>query len=92
MLDKCEKLAKRLAEVESRMLQPEVYADPAAYAALAREQKELTPLVAAYWRYRDFEAAERDALLLMEDAEMRELAREEYDAAREGIEKTRQEL
>ena len=92
MLDKCEKLAKRLAEVESRMLQPEVYTDPAAYAALAREQKELTPLVAAYRRYRDFEAAEQDALSLMEDAEMRELAREEYDAAREGIERTWQEL
>ena len=92
MLDKCEKLAERLAEVEGRMLQPEVYADPAAYAALAKEQKELTPLVAAYRRYRDFEAAEQDALSLMEDAEMRELAREEYDAAREGIEKTRREL
>ena len=92
MLDKCEKIARRLAEVESRMLQPEVYADPAAYAALAREQKELTPLVAAYRRYRGFEAAEQDALALMEDVEMRELAREEYDAAREGMERTQREL
>ena len=52
------------------------YADPAEYARLAREQKELAPLAEAYRRWTRLAAEAEDARILMNDAEMRALARE----------------
>lgn len=92
MLDKIKQLEDRFIEIESRMLQPEVYSDPSAYARLAREQKELAPLIEAYRRYTEYEQAMRGAMELMEDAELRELAKEEYEAAKCGMERMEEEL
>ena len=79
--DKYEKLAARLED-------PDTYADPAAYAALAKEQKELEPVVSAWGEVRRLRAAasEAEALLSSEgDQELRALAREELDAARAAL-------
>ncbi|MCM1150207.1 MAG: peptide chain release factor 1 [Butyricicoccus sp.] len=92
MLEKIKQLEDRFTETESRLLQPETYADPALYARLAREQKELEPIVAAYRRYRSYEAAMLDAQELMGDAEMRELASEEFAEAKAALERTHREL
>lgn len=92
MLDKIKQLEDRFIEIESRMLQPEVYSDPSAYARLAREQKELAPLIEAYRRYTEYEQAMRGAMELVEDAELRELAKEEYEAAKCGMERMEEEL
>ena len=92
MLEKIKQLEDRFVEIESRMLQPETYGDAAAYARLAREQKELEPIVAAYRRYVGYEKAMADAQQLMADAEMRELASEEYAEAKDALERTRREL
>jgi peptide chain release factor 1 len=70
----------------------EVYTDPALYARLAREQKELQPVVEAY---RSFVKARGDmegARELMSDPELKEMAQEEYDAAREQSERMEDEL
>ena len=79
--DKYEKLAARMED-------PDTYADPAAYGALAKEQKELEPIVDAWRALKRLRAAadEAEALLAAEDdPEVRALAREELDASREAI-------
>ena len=45
MLDKLKLIEEKYTEIEAKMASPEVYNDPAAVAKLAREQKELTPVV-----------------------------------------------
>ncbi len=92
MLDKLREVAERYELLEQRMAQPEVYSDPAAYAKLAREQKDLTPLVEAYRRYekacRDAEGARE----LMADPDFKEMAQEELEAAKALMAETEEEL
>lgn len=92
MIEKVKQLEDRFVEIESRMLQPETYGDATLYARLAREQKELEPIIAAYRRYMGYEKAMLDAQQLMDDAEMRELAAEEYAVAKAALERTHREL
>ena len=57
-----------------------------------RELKDLTPVAEAYQAYRQAEADRAAAEELLSDPEMRELAQEELTAAREEMERLRQEL
>ena len=92
MLDKLKQVEERYAELERRLLLPEVYTDPVLYAKLAREQKELEPVVEAYRRYVKTQAAMEQARSLMSDPELREIAQEEFDAAREELQTLEQRL
>ncbi len=85
-----EEALKRLAAVESRyalneakLQSPEIYGDPAQYAALNREQKELEPAAAAYRAYEEARRQAAEAEALLEDPELSEMAREELQAAQE---------
>ena len=81
MQDKLVAIEEKYLSLEKRMQEPDVYTDPALYARLAREQKEIQPVVEAY---RGFEKARRDmesALELMGDPDFKELAQEEYESA-----------
>ena len=83
MLDKLKQLENRYNEIESRMASGEIYADPAAYAKCAKELRELEPIVFAY---RELTKAISDmdgASELMSEPEFRELAQEEYAAAKQ---------
>ena len=51
MLDKLQKIAERLAEVERQLADPAVYSDRQAMTKLSREQKELTPVVEAFHQH-----------------------------------------
>ena len=85
MWEQLTRMALRLEEVETRLAQPETYADADLLAALSREQKELTPVVETFRRY---DAAERELSGLedlLSDPEMREMARAEYDGLKERI-------
>ncbi len=92
MFDKLRQIEEKFIELEERMGTPEVYSDPAVYAKCAREQKELGPIVECYRRYVRFSQDMEDAELLMEDAEMREFAQEEYAEAKAGMENCVEEL
>jgi len=75
------KLDDRYAELKGRMEQPAVYSDGDAYAKYARELREIEPVVL---KYREFARAQADreaALALMDDPEMKVLAKTEYDEA-----------
>ena len=70
MFDDLSQVKRRYEELAYRMTTPEAMNDPAAYAAMMREYKELTPLVEAYRSYTalqkevDEEKALLDALRL----------------------------
>ena len=82
MLDKLEKIAQRLAQVERQLSDPAVYSDRAAMTKLSREQKELTPVVEAYRAYARAEADMAAATEMLSDPELKELGQEELAAAK----------
>ncbi len=82
MFDKLKLLKKQYEELCRRMEEPETYADPALYARCDREARELAPLAEAYDAYERACGSMRSALELMEDPELKELAQEEYQAAK----------
>ncbi len=82
MLDKLRILKNQYEQLQRRMEEPETYSDPALYARYEREARELAPIVGAYCEYERAEEDMRAALELMDDAEMRELAQEEYAEAK----------
>ena len=82
MLDKLRILKNQYEQLQRRMEEPETYSDPALYARCEREARELAPIVGAYCEYERAEEDMRAAIELMDDAEMRELAQEEYAEAK----------
>ena len=92
MFDKLKTIKMQYEQLLARMQQPETYQDAALFARCDRESRELAPVVEAYMAY---EKAERDmesALELMNDAEFRELAQEEYVQAKSDKERLEQEI
>ena len=81
MLDKLAAVEAKYSQIEARLAAPATYGDPALVAKLNKEQAELQPLVDTYRTYRRTLEARDQAQALMEDPEMRELAREEYQQA-----------
>ena len=92
MFDRLKLLKNQYEELCRRMEEPETYSDPALYAKCDREARELAPLVEAFCAYEKAEEAITSALELMDDPELRELAREEYQAARAEKERLEGEL
>ena len=92
MLDKLEKIAQRLAQVERQLSDPAVYSDRAAMTKLSREQKELTPVVEAYRAYARAEADMAAATEMLSDPELKELGQEELAAAKAERERLEDEL
>ena len=92
MLDKLQKIAERLAEVERQLADPAVYSDRQAMTKLSREQKELTPVVEAYRAYSRAEADIAAATDMLSDPELRELGQEELTAAKAERERLAEQL
>ncbi|MBQ3533395.1 MAG: peptide chain release factor 1 [Oscillospiraceae bacterium] len=92
MLDKLREIEARLAEVERQLGDSAVYTDREKLRTLSREQKELTPVVAAYREYRDAEARIAEATEMLGDAELRALAQEELQQAKADRERLAEEL
>jgi peptide chain release factor 1 len=87
MLEKLKLIEEKYIQLENRMASPEVYNDPQAIAKLAREQKELAPIVEAYRQYekhcRDAEEARELLEGRIDDPEFRDMVQEEYESARD---------
>ena len=92
MFEKLKLIKRQYEQLIERMQQPETYSNPALYAGLDREARELAPLYEAYTAYEracgDMEAA----LALSDDPEMRELAQEEYQSAKGRKERLEQDI
>ncbi|UOO36975.1 peptide chain release factor 1 [Oscillospiraceae bacterium CM] len=92
MLEKLVDIEQKYVDLENRMQDPNVYSDPALYAKLAREQKELSKVVEAYRRYKKAESDLQGACDLMGDPELKEMAQEEYDRAKCDMERIEAEI
>ena len=92
MLEKLIAIEEKYQTLEKRMQAPDTYTDPALYAKLAREQKEIQPVVEAYRRYekarRDMESARE----LLSDPDFKEMAQEEYESTQADMERIEDEL
>ncbi|MDR0445983.1 MAG: peptide chain release factor 1 [Oscillospiraceae bacterium] len=92
MREKLAAIAEKYDALTQQLQMPEIYSDSVQYTKLSREQRELAPIAEAYQRLLKLEADMSSARELMDDPDLRELAREEYDAAREAIEDAESEL
>ena len=92
MLDKLEKVVLRYTQVEQQLGDPSVYADLDKLTKLSREQKELQPIVTAYHDYRRAMQNYDEALAMMSDEELHDLAQEELQNAKAERERLSEEL
>ena len=83
MLNKLQAVCNKYEELCAKSEQPDFYADPKKAARLLREKNDLEPIVEAYQAYRRAERDMAESLELMTDPEMRDMAQEEYQAAKE---------
>ena len=92
MLDKLKNIARRYEEIQHRLNQPETYDDVAVSTKLQKEQNKLEPLMETYQSYLNAVQTMEDAELLMGDPEFRELAKEEFEQAKEDRARLEHEL
>ncbi len=96
MLEKLRQVEERYEEINLRLCLPEVSSDIALCRKYMQEQKHLTPVVEKYREYKTAKQAEEEAVLLLNDpasdAELKELAREECEQAREQLQQCLDEL
>lgn len=86
MLEKLKLIDDKYTEFENKMASPEYYNDPSAIMKLAREQKELAPIVAVFREYMNIEHSVSDAEELLKtesDPDFREMAKEEIETGKE---------
>ena len=92
MVDKLKAIAQRLAQVEESLADPAVYSDREALTKLSREQKELTPVVEVYRALVECDDTIEQAMEMLSDSELRELAQEELQEAKSRREKLLEEV
>ena len=92
MLDKLRSIDLHYQDLEARLGASETYADPALVARLNKEQRELEPVVTAYRAYQKRRRDLSDAQELLSDPDMKELAQEEYAAAKADLERLEEEI
>ena len=92
MTEKLRAIEERYEALARQLEDPAVYGDPEKLKKLNREQKELAPVVEAFRAYRRAEGDLRDAQELLSDPEMKEMAQEELESAKETIARLEEEL
>ena len=92
MLEKLKEIALRYEDLQAQLADPGVYGEAVRLRDVTRELKELEPIVAAYHAWRAAQASRADAEELLHDPDLRELAQEEFAAARAECERLEREL
>ena len=91
-----EVFSRRYEELTQKLADPSVSSNPAQYAALMKEFREITPIVETYMQYRKAIQEREEAKELMNapgmERELRELAAEEYEQAGETADRLSEEL
>ncbi len=87
---------KRYMELEKRMYEPDVVADPDRYQKVMKEYSSIEPVVKKYREYKAAKQTVEDSLAILEDsdsdAELRELASLELDEAKKQLPLLEEEL
>lgn len=94
MTEKLDIAAARYDEISMKLADPSVVSDNKLYTELMREYKGLTPLIEMYKQYKSAERSLKDASAAMSDSdeELRELAQEEFTAAKRELERCEEGL
>ena len=80
MNDKLQEIEQRFERLTADLGNPEVIGDRARFSQVAKERSQLEPLVEAFRDYRHVQKDLDEHRAMLEDAEMRDLAREELPA------------
>ena len=87
---------KRYEELNNKLYQPDIAADPEEYQRVMKEYKEIEPIVEEYGRYKKAKSTIEEASEIINDStadsEMKELAQEESIAAKTELEESRQNI
>ena len=94
MLEKLQNIKNRYDEVSSKLMSPEVLNDNKEYVKLAKEQKNLEPIVEKYNEYKKVTDDLKDAesMLELETGEMKEFLEAEIMEGKEKISKLDEEI
>ena len=94
MFEKIEIFDKRYSELNRKLYEPSVAADPEAYQKIMKEIKSIEEIVLTYRDYKTALQTEQESLEILEggDSELRELAQMELDDAKEKIDELSEQL
>ena len=95
MFERIEIFDKRYAELNRRLYEPDVAANPDEYQKVMKEIKSIEEIVLTYRDYKAAQQTERDSLEILNDnsdSELKELAQFELDEAKETIERLSEQL
>ena len=95
MFDRIEELVDKLETINNQLTDPDVVTDQNKFRKLMKEQSDLVPIVDKYKEYKEAKATIDDSLEILEeesDEELREMAKEEMNAAKSRLETIEQEL
>ena len=94
MFEKIVIFDKRYSELNRKLYEPSVAADPEAYRKIMKEIKSIEEIVLTYRDYKAALQTEQESLEILEggDSELRELAQMELDEAKEKIEELSEQL
>jgi peptide chain release factor 1 len=79
MFKRLDEVQARFEEINTLLIQPEVASDHRRMTELAKEQSKLEPVVEAYATWKRCSSDLEDAREMLDDPEMREMAKEEID-------------
>ncbi len=96
MFDKLEIFDKRFEELNKRLYEPDVAADPVVFREVNKELSSITPIVEKYREYKNAKETMKESLAILEeagiDSELKELAQLELATAKEDIVVIEEEL
>ena len=92
LLDRLEQLSHRLAEINSRLTDPNVTQDMDAYRKLTKEHVEIEPVVQTYQDFRQTQENVSASKELLSDPELSELAEEEIAQGQKTLQQLEQQL
>lgn len=96
MFENLEVFKNRYEELNLRLYDPSVVADPEVYATIMKEYKELTPIVEKYREYTSAQKSLAEAKEMLEEGglekEFKEMLDQELQQAKDDIERTSEEL
>ena len=92
MFEKLEEIEKKYEELNKKLTDPEVISNGQEYGKIAKEQSDLSEIVAKFREYKKYKEQFEESEELLKDPEMKELAKMEYEEAKEAMPKIEEEL
>ncbi len=96
MLEKLKQIELHYTDLEKQLSLPEVYSDPARVAKIAKEQKDLSPVIEHYRQYCHAEHTVEEAKNLLNggnlEPDFKEMVQEELDEGKKEMDRLREEL